>query len=49
MNIRQMQIDFHKELLEGDTVEVFYQKDENGILAKGVINDATMFSCKILF
>ncbi|MBR2861297.1 MAG: hypothetical protein IKB86_05620 [Clostridia bacterium] len=49
MNIRQMQIDFHKELLEGDTVEVFYQKDENGILAKGVINDATMFSCRILF
>ena len=45
--IEQMQIDFHKELLENDSVEIFYQQNNKEILAKGVIDGAIMFSCKI--
>ena len=44
--IKQMQIDFHKEIVNEPT-EIFILEENNVILAKGMQGESIMFSCKI--
>lgn len=43
--IKNFQINFHREILAGDTVEFYYEKSEKSILIKGVKDGAAMFEC----
>lgn len=45
LNIKKLQLDFHKEIVGEDT-EIFIEEKDK-ILAKGVQNKALMFSCSI--
>lgn len=47
--LKTFQIDYRKEVLEGEPLEVFYTREEGGILAKGLNKDGdTMFACKLV-
>ena len=47
--LKTFQIDYRKEVLEGEPLEVFYIREEGGILAKGLnIDGDTMFACKLV-
>ncbi len=46
MNIRNFQIDFHKEIMLGDKTDIFVEENED-ILVKGMQGDNIMFSARI--
>ena len=46
--LKTFQIDYRKEVLEGEPLEVFYTRQDGGILAKGLNkNGDIMFACKL--
>jgi acyl-ACP thioesterase len=46
--LKTFQIDYRKEVMEGEPLEVFYTRQDGGILAKGLNkNGDTMFACKL--
>lgn len=46
--LKTFQIDYRKEVVHGTQLNIYFQKEENSILAKGQNNnEETMFSCKI--
>ncbi len=46
--LKTFQIDYRKEVLEGEPLQVFYTRQDGGILAKGLNkNDDIMFACKL--
>ncbi len=47
LNIEELQMDFHKEIMCGETTDIFIQEDNGQILAKGVQGDNVMFTCRI--
>ena len=47
LNIKEFQIDFHKEILVNTKTEIFSQATENTILVKGVQGEDYMFLAKI--
>ena len=47
LNIKQFQIDFHKEILFDTVTDIFVEQSENAVLLKGVQNDEYMFLVKI--
>lgn len=47
LNIKEFQIDFHKEILNNTETEIFVEENENTVLVKGVQNDEYMFLVKI--
>lgn len=47
LNIKEFQIDFHKEILNNTETEMFVEKTENIVLVKGVQDNDYMFLVKI--
>jgi hypothetical protein len=47
LNIKEFQIDFHKEILFDTVTDIFVEQSENAVLLKGVQNDEYMFLVKI--
>ncbi len=47
LNIKEFQIDFHKEILNNTETDIFVEENENTVLVKGVQNDEYMFLVKI--
>lgn len=47
LNIKDFQIDFHKEILNNTETEIFVEENENTVLVKGVQDNEYMFLVKI--
>ena len=46
--VKSFQIDYRKEVLQGSPLEIFYKRQEDGILAKGLNTEGDiMFACKL--
>ena len=47
-DINEFQIDYHKEIQQGEAVNLYYKREDDAVLAKGLnANGDTMFLCKI--
>ena len=47
LDIKQFQIDFHREITCGDVTDIYTLENEGEILIKGMQNENIMFSCRI--
>ncbi len=47
LNIEEFQMDFHKEIMCGDTTDILLREDGRQILVKGVQGENLMFTCRI--
>lgn len=47
LNIKEFQIDFHKEILNNTETDIFVEVTDNFVLVKGVQNDEYMFLVKL--
>ena len=48
MAVREVQIDYHRELMEGTPVQLYWQREDGTVLAKGISGEGEcMFSCRM--
>jgi acyl-ACP thioesterase len=47
LHIRKVQIDFHKEIMAGESTDILFSEEENTLLFKGVQGENVMFCAKI--